>query len=60
MELYTEKMHICEKGILRDIVMVIYKELMYFIFIDEGIEFIRPINMLENIDIVLECTMRKD
>lgn len=60
MAVYTEKMHIWEKGILRDIIMVIYRGQMNFIFIDQDIKFIRQIDIQADIDSVFKCTMEDD
>lgn len=60
MSLYTEKMHIWEKGILRDIIMVIYRGFMNFIFIDQDIKFMKHIDIMQEIEEVLVCTMDDD
>ena len=49
MELYTEKVTIWEKGILKDILIVIYDYQMNFIFLEKDIFFMKPISILTDI-----------
>ena len=57
MDLYTEKMHIVERGILRDIIMVIHRNYINFIWVDQPIKFMRPVNIIGEIEQVYMCTM---
>ena len=59
LKLYTEKVTIWEKGILKDILIVIYNFTMYFIFLEKDIFFMKPINILTDIEFFQKCTMFK-
>ena len=59
MKLYTEKVTIWEKGILKDILIVIYNNLMSFIFLEKDIFFMKPINILTDIEYFQKSTMHK-
>jgi len=59
MELYTEKVTIWEKGILKDILVTIYQFQMSFIFPEKDLFFMRPINILTDIDSFTKSTMMK-
>lgn len=59
MELYTEKITIWEKGILKDILIVIYEHQMSFIFLEKDLFFMKSINILTDIDCFTKCSMRK-
>jgi hypothetical protein len=60
LKLYTEKVTIWEKGILKDILIVIYNFTMYFIFLEKDIFFMKPINILTDIEFFQKCTMFKE
>lgn len=59
MELYTEKVTIWEKGILKDILIVIYEHEMSFIFLDKDLFFMKSISILTDIDSFTKSTMKK-
>ena len=44
---------------LKEIVIVIYKNEMNFIYLEKDIFFMRPININLDIDAVIKCTMFK-
>ena len=58
-ELYTEKIHIYEKNILKEILLVIYQNEMSFIYLEKDIFFMKPINICTDIEEVLDCSMFK-
>ena len=58
-ELYTEKIHIYEKNILKEIFLVIYQNEMSFIYLEKDIFFMKPINICTDIEEVLDCSMFK-
>ena len=59
MELYTEKVTIWEKGILKDILIVIHDNKMNFIYLEKEIQFMKPINIFTDIEYIQKCTMKK-
>ena len=54
-----EKVHIFERNILKEILIVIFKNKMNFIYLEKDIFFMRPINIVDNIDSIIKCTMCK-
>lgn len=58
-ELYTEKIHIYEKNILKEILLVIYQNEMSFIYLEKDIFFMKPVNICTDIEEVLDCSMFK-
>lgn len=58
-ELYTEKIHIYEKKILKEILLVIYQNEMSFIYLEKDIFFMKPINICTDIKQILDCSMFK-
>jgi hypothetical protein len=59
-ELYTEKVHIYEKGVLREIIVFIYRGMMNFMFLERAISFICPIDVCNDIDEILYCDMKHE
>lgn len=59
MDLYMEKVHIYEKNILKEILIVIFKNKMNFLYLEKEIFFMRPISIIQSIDLVSKCTMTK-
>tara|TARA_B110000285_G_C14956956_1_gene529695 strand:+ start:581 stop:799 length:219 start_codon:yes stop_codon:yes gene_type:complete len=59
MDLYMEKVHIFEKNILKEILIIIYKNKMNFLYLEKEIFFIRPISIIDNIDSIIKCKMCK-
>jgi len=59
MEFYMEKVHIYEKNILKEILLVIYKNRLNFLYLEKEIFFMRPISIIESIDSIIKCTMTK-
>ena len=59
MELYTEKVTIWEKGILKEILIVIYDNQMNFIFLEKDIFFMKPISILTDIESFQKSSMFK-
>jgi len=58
-DLYTEKIHICENKILKEILLVIYQNEMSFVYLEKDIFFMKPINICTDIEEVLDCSMYK-
>jgi len=58
-ELYMEKVHIFEKNILKEILLVIYQNEMSFIYLSKDIFFMKPLNICTDIEEVRECSMFK-
>jgi len=46
MDLYMEKVHIFERNILKEILIVIFKNKLNFIYLEKDIFFMRPIGIL--------------
>ena len=58
-DLYTEKIHVYEKNILKEILLVIYKNEMSFIYLEKDIFFMKPINIGTDIEQIVDCSMFK-
>ena len=56
-ELYTEKITIWEKGILKDILVVIFNNKMNFIYLNKEIQFMKPICIITDIELMQKSTM---
>ena len=59
LDLYMEKVHIFERNLLKEILIVIFKNKMNFIYLEKDIFFMRPINIVNGIESILKCTMSK-
>ena len=59
LNLYTEKVHLFEHNMLKEILLVIYDNEMSFIFLEKDIQFMRPINIITDIDRVIKCSMAR-
>lgn len=57
-EFYTEKVHIIEKGVLREIIVFIFKNQMHFMFLEKAISFVNSVNILEEIEEINYCNMQ--
>lgn len=57
LEFYTEKLHIIEKGVHREIIMFIYKNQMHFMFLEKAISFVNAVDILQDIEEINYCNM---
>ena len=57
MDLYIEKVHIFDDNRLTEILLVIYENVMNFLYIDSNVFLLRPVNFLEDVECFDKCTM---
>ena len=57
--LYTEKIHIHEAQtkLNKEVMMIIYKDHLVFIFLETSIFFMRPVNIITDIKKITRCNM---
>ena len=58
LDFYTEKIHIMEKDVMREIIIFIHRGKMSFMFLEKAISFISPIDICHDIDEILYCDMK--
>lgn len=59
MEVFVEKLHVYEKSILKEVLLVIYKGRLNLIYQEKEFFFLRPISIMTDIQCIMKCTMQK-
>jgi len=57
---FIEKVHIWDKGTLREILLVVYHNHMSFIFLEKDYFFMKPISTFQDINSIFKCTMANE
>lgn len=57
LDCYIEKVHLYERGVLRQVLLVIYKATLFLINLKRDISVMRPISILFDIDKIIQCSM---
>jgi len=58
LDFYSEKIHIIEKGVHREIILFIYKNQMHFMFLEKAISFVNAVDILTEIEEINYCNMQ--
>lgn len=58
-ELYTEKVSVWEKGVIKQVLLVVNKSSFNLIFIDKEIQFMKPLDVFYDIEAIVKSSGQK-
>lgn len=56
---YIEKVHIYDGGHCQQIILVVFKLQMFFLFINNDTFYMKPISIVDDIKSIIACDMKK-